>query len=95
MANGTVHHCINGPSNGLSNRDRGRNVNFALHVILNNLVLSFHSPRPLYGMVWYGIPAAQLKRMGQVKLTLEERKRRRRALKEENLPSFQEYIKAQ
>ncbi|CAM9645956.1 unnamed protein product [Ascophyllum nodosum] len=43
----------------------------------------------------FAITAARLKEVGQKKLTLEEKKRRRRALKEENLPSFQEHIKAQ
>lgn len=37
--------------------------------------------------------AAELKKHGRQKLTLEERKRRRRALKDSNLPSFQEHIK--
>lgn len=38
--------------------------------------------------------AAKLKKLGQKKLTMEERKARRRALKDSNLPSFQEHIKA-
>lgn len=37
--------------------------------------------------------AAELKKHGRQKLTLEERKRRRRALKDSDLPSFQEHIK--
>jgi len=39
--------------------------------------------------------AAKLKKMGQTKLTLEEKKKRRRALKDGNLPSFQEQLQRQ
>lgn len=39
--------------------------------------------------------AAKLKKMGQRKMTMEERKIRRRALKDRDLPSFQQYIKEQ
>lgn len=40
-------------------------------------------------------PAAKLKQMGQKKLTLEEKKIRRRALKDRNLPSFQQHVQEQ
>lgn len=45
-------------------------------------------------MVWMSA-AAKLKKMGQKKLTMEEKKIRRRALKDRNLPSFQQHIQEQ
>lgn len=39
--------------------------------------------------------AAKLKKLGQRKLTSEEKKMRRRALKDRNLPSFQQHIQEQ
>lgn len=41
------------------------------------------------------LTAAKLKKIGQKKMTLEEKKIRRRALKDSNLPSFQEHIEKQ
>ncbi|CAM9257207.1 unnamed protein product [Ectocarpus fasciculatus] len=43
----------------------------------------------------FQLTAAKLKQMGQKKLTLEEKKMRRRALKDRNLPSFQQHIQEQ
>lgn len=45
--------------------------------------------------VFWILAAAKLKEMGQKKLTLEEKKIRRRALKDRNLPSFQQHIQEQ
>eukprot|EP00752_Nemacystus_decipiens_P009410 g8413.t1 len=55
-------------------------------------------PETLQGMeedVEFKLTAAKLKEMGQKKLTLEEKKIRRRALKDRNLPSFQQHIQEQ
>eukprot|EP00903_Cladosiphon_okamuranus_P006603 g6450.t1 len=55
-------------------------------------------PETLQGMeedVEFKLTAAKLKEMGQKKLTLEEKKMRRRALKDRNLPSFQQHIQEQ
>ncbi|CAM9765771.1 unnamed protein product, partial [Sphacelaria rigidula] len=41
----------------------------------------------------FKLTAAKLKKLGQKKLTMEERKIRRRALTDRGLPSFQEFIK--
>lgn len=45
-------------------------------------------------MFWVSA-AAKLKKMGQRKLTMEEKKIRRRALKDRDLPSFQQHIQEQ
>lgn len=52
-------------------------------------------PETLQGMEndeEFQLVAAKLKKMGQQKLTMEEKKIRRRALKDRNLPSFQQHI---
>ncbi|CBJ30512.1 conserved unknown protein [Ectocarpus siliculosus] len=55
-------------------------------------------PETLQGMEKdeeFQLTAAKLKQMGQKKLTLEEKKIRRRALKDRNLPSFQQHVQEQ
>ncbi|CAM9664522.1 unnamed protein product [Pylaiella littoralis] len=43
----------------------------------------------------FQLTAAKLKKMGQRKLTMEEKKMRRRALKDRGLPSFQQHVQDQ